>query len=89
MSGRIAVALLVILAAAWASPAGAFELIGGGPSGPPMGQTTSGFVEVIGPSGDEPEHAGQFRAPPPSLVCKSCESASNPPDQVISARPQH
>ena len=63
MSARLAVLILALAAAAWPVTAGAVRFMD--ESGPQTtGTIIDGFPEVLGPSGTEPEHAGQFIHPP-------------------------
>lgn len=84
MTGRLAVVVLVVLAAAWHRPASAARVTSDAGCGPPMGTTTSGFVEVIGPIGSEPEHSGNFAPPSPTPVCRSRPAPGQAPDRPSS-----
>ena len=72
--------LLALATAAWPGMAGAVEFMDQ-TTGPPVGTTTDGFREVLGPEATEPEHAGDFVGPLPEYMptlpgrpCPSCSA---------------
>jgi hypothetical protein len=87
MSGRLIAAALVSLAVALPGYANAADYFSKGPSGPPMGQTASGFREVLGPAATEPSHAGAFACPPQDPTPPCHQTLRHPRSPASAARP--
>ena len=84
----VCVGLLVLAAAAWPEAAGAVRFMGETEAGPPTGTTIDGFTEVLGPSGTEPEHAGDFVNPATTPACTTCPTARTEPARQVPPAPR-